>query len=187
MKSLFRAQFNRSARLGHDGEMTAPRWEPVDHFAGGAAESDGITVVESLADGEARRWECGSKGRAIGIPLRRIPSRWLSSVVFPDSAEVVFIEGAGVADLSSMLTEGGYRGTQWIALPKGTDASGLIDEGAQIEVATDRGTLVYRLLRVPDGHTTQRARLAAAPRVGESADVADKRAQWFGTRGGIGS
>lgn len=168
---------------GHHGGVTAPRWEPVDQFAADAPTDDMMAALEAVVPHEGQRLATPQGARAMLVPVEALPAELVPDPALPASAAVLFVDPPTVATALSVLTVHGTARSVWIALPEGADSTGLSEGGGRVPVVVvPGGPEVQTLFRTPDPAGEQRARLAAAPRIGESADVLDERSKWFGAR-----
>ena len=168
--------------------MLSPHWKSVEYFSVSAPAKDPLAAVEALVPGAAQRYAADDGSRAILVPFESLASALVSSPGVPASAQVVFVDPPAASTVLSALAEEVLPLSVWIALPEGAGGPGLVEQPGRLSLdALDAGTskaTAYVFFRPADSRRESSHRLAAAPKIGESADVLDERSKWFEAREG---
>jgi hypothetical protein len=171
--------------------MNSRGWWAVDSFPTRGALHAVETVIAN-ADLAGERFQSDARVRAVLLPVRpvaegEVPGAALTGAP-AEAAEVLFLDPADGAGALSLLVMLGDRGrTVLVALPPEADATGLVAGAGRVTVAAGTGPpVVYGLFRTAGPRTPSLSRPTGVPKLGEDADVLERRADWFQTREGRG-
>jgi hypothetical protein len=169
--------------------MDQSNWRTVDSLPTGSLMH---TLEAAIADLDltGERFESDGGEHALLLPLTPLVEGDVPGVVVenaPSEAEVLFVDPATAASALSLLAMLGRRAqTVRVALPRASDATGLLPDAGRVTVtAGSEPPAAYDLFRADD-RGTLRSRRTGMPKLGEGADVLEERSKWFQGREGGG-
>ncbi len=169
--------------------MDRHHWRRVESLDSGAAEQDALGVLGGGGFPDASRYRSDTGDRAVLVPTGSLRTGPESPVSFsdpaPEGGELLFIDPANESTAVSLVSALGDRSRSVrVALPEDTNPVFLVPDAGRVYVTVGGEQVEYAIFRLGQRMRADRDELAAGPKVRESADVLDRRSDWFERREG---